>query len=1230
MAHDNDEDGLIRRYLLGQLAEDEREQLEEKMMADNELFDRVLLAEDEMVEQYVQGELPESDRAGFEAAFLSTPEGRQQVTFAKALSRQVKDVSPAPDAEELVREEPVANEPIAVRPRTKDQLTEGPVPEERRLNREVNPAAWWRRPVLVPYLAAAAAVIVMGLGIGIWRITSPSEVSKGLTTLAYAYRDQRPFEARISGFNYAPAVTTRGGDQKVDRTARNLAESILLDAVLKHPNAATHHAAGRLYLAEKKFDEAIEQFKEALKVDPNNAQLHSDYGAALLQIGKADRAAAQGKSLEELAQSLEHLSKALELDDSLLEALFNRALCRQEMTLFQQATEDWRTYLRKDPTSKWADEARLHLKSLEERGSNTSQTKEELLQDFLIAYQARDDEKAWSALSRSRARTGNVIIEKLLDAYLTLVAQKQTAQADNNLRMLSYAGDLENQKVGDGFTSDLARSYEQIAPTRGETLERARSLMKSASEKFNQSEFVDAAKCYSQAQRLFEQSGDTCESLFAESWFGNCLLRIPDTRRSLATFERLSQTFEERKYRWLYAQSLNAISDAQSSINEISKALDLANRSMQASEQIEDAGGVLRNLQQLISMNLKVGNYHESLRFSARALEFAYAFPRAPKQIWGCYQDAAFDFYWLGLLHAAFEFQKEALELAIESREPLLKSRSYERLGLIYEKVHNYDEAIKNGRLAQEEGGNIESQSSRSNIIAHSSLRLGFLYNQIGDPTKALESYDQAMRIYEKLGFNIYLYEAHKGKLQSFISVGDVSAAKEELVVALGLFEQYRSKILEEGNRNSFFDAGQGIYDIAAAFAFSTMNDRQQAFNYSEACRARSLLDLTHTDREVVDGKEGRDIAIRSVTQPLELFEIQQRMPEQAQLLQYAVLDDRILMWVVSKDGIESGEKRIASDELGSKVEKYLDLISKPAEGLVEETSTLAKELYEILIGPVEPFLDKHRQVCIVPDKVLNYLSFGSLVAPGSGKYFIEDYTFEVSPSSSIFIWCSEAACKKERRSAEIVLSVGNPYFDRDKFPTLPDLPAAAKEAQEIAACYSASIPLIEDRATRTEVKKEIPRVDVVHLACHYVVDTKSPLLSKLLLTREPARAAEDSDGVLHVSDIYSMKLLRARLVVLSACQTGIERAYRGEGALSIARPFISAGVPMVVASLWPVDSDSTAELMVNFHKHRKQEALPTVEALRKAQLEMLASSEQLHQPYWWASFVVIGGYATY
>src|SRR5262249_61015002 len=105
------------------------------------------------------------------------------------------------------------------------------------------------------------------------------------------------------------------------------------------------------------FSSAIDQFEAALKSDPDNARLHSDLGAALFEKGKSDRANDQSGAAEEtLARSLDHLNRALELDDSLIDALFNRALLDQTMNLREQAKRDWESYLRKDATSAWAEE----------------------------------------------------------------------------------------------------------------------------------------------------------------------------------------------------------------------------------------------------------------------------------------------------------------------------------------------------------------------------------------------------------------------------------------------------------------------------------------------------------------------------------------------------------------------------------------------------------------------------------------------------------------------------------------------------------------------------------------------------------------------------------------------------------------------------------------------------------------------------------------------------------
>ena len=82
---------------------------------------------------------------------------------------------------------------------------------------------------------------------------------------------------------------------------------------------------------------------------------------------------------------------------------------------------------------------------------------------------------------------------------------------------------------------------------------------------------------------------------------------------------------------------------------------------------------------------------------------------------------------------------------------------------------------------------------------------------------------------------------------------------------------------------------------------------------------------------------------------------------------------------------------------------------------------------------------------------------------------------------------------------------------------------------------------------------------------------------------------------------------------------------------ISLARPFLAAGVPLVVVSLWPVDSDATAELMISFHRHRKQDNFSSAEALRRAQLEMLSRpDERFHHVFSWGAFILIGGFANF
>jgi CHAT domain-containing protein len=141
----------------------------------------------------------------------------------------------------------------------------------------------------------------------------------------------------------------------------------------------------------------------------------------------------------------------------------------------------------------------------------------------------------------------------------------------------------------------------------------------------------------------------------------------------------------------------------------------------------------------------------------------------------------------------------------------------------------------------------------------------------------------------------------------------------------------------------------------------------------------------------------------------------------------------------------------------------------------------------------------------------------------------------------------------------------------------------------------------------------------VIHFAGHFIANRQSPANSKLLF----------AGGDLRSSELGAYKLPMAKLVVLSACETGVERYDRSEGAIGVARTFLALGAPVVVASQWKVDSEPTKDLMVSFHRNRKSLGLTSAESLRRAQLELLGRGET-KEPFYWAAFSLSGGYASY
>ena len=732
----------------------------------------------------------------------------------------------------------------------------------------------------------------------------------------------------------------------------------------------------------------------------------------------------------------------------------------------------------------------------------------------------------------------------------------------------------------------------------------------------------DYKKClglFENARELFEKAKDYPEALVAEYWMSFSHYHLSDPEQSLQILAPLFLAAENRHYVWFQVRAHYLLSAIEFNKNEHSKAVDSGLRAAQLADSIKDSVGLLNATGALIDYYRYLGSYANALIWIQRGLPLLSS-SRDSFQVIRYYTLGARAFATFNLNDAAIDYQREAFRFTFNTSSDKAKSQNYAFMGAIQGQLKNFDEALKNAQLAFD----LAQAQSDHNLMAYAALQMGDIYRDEEEFDQAVARYSDSINLYQTLKFETNLYHAHKGRFLCYLRQQNDQLAHQEIKNLFELLNKYRSQISDEDSRNTFFDVEQTVVDAAIDFEYSRMNNPELAFDYANSARARSLLDRLNTD---AGGVQDPATKFQAVSEPRSLEMIQQQLPEQTQLVQYVVLENKLLIFVISpRSNLQHTMYSIPKGELNQKLAEYLNIISRPPTHDASQELLLAKDLYSILIKPVEKLLDK-QLLCIIPDGTLNYLPFAALVSPESGRYLFEDHLLMTSPSASVFLNCSKTALQKIGQKDENVLSIGNPTFDRAAFPDFENLPDAEREAVKVGKYYKSRVVLPENLATKAAFKSYIESSDVIHLALHSKVDDEVPLRSQLLL----AKTGGISDSVFYAYEIYNLKLSQTRLVVLSSCQSGAGRYYGGEGVSSLARAFISAGVPLVVASLWPVESRATDMLMVSFHSHRTQERIPTVKALRKAQQEMVyGPAENLRRPYYWAAFTVTGGYAEF
>ena len=1158
----------VREYLLRRIADEATlDAIEELVFTDDEFCNQVALAEDGLINDYVRGKLNAADSERFEET-LKTDQDRHLRT---QLTREIR----------------------------KRAIAESPALEEKRPSFFASITALFRRPVYVSAFAVMLIAVIF-LAIYLTRIRKPDDMAELLSL----YQQSRPVETRISGFGYAPLTQLRGAPESSDPRRLLLLKTRLLDAAITNPSAETYHALGTFHLTQQEYDNAIREYGNALKFAPNDAKIHNDLGSAYFERSKTET---REKKFQDLARSNEEFKRATDLDGNLLEALFNRALALRALELPQQAREAWQLYLQKDSTSPWADEARKYLSQIENEQTLFKSDKQ-VLEDFLAASRAHDNQRAQRIHDETKGYLrGPAVALQLSRRYLLARQSHNETDAKESAAALTFIGNYEHARNADVFFTQFANFHSNVSADKATRLLQAKDSVAAAYQSALKGDYSTAIAQFEKSRDVFIQLGDEWDAAVAENWAAQFLRdigKVEEGRRRLSVVIRNAQSkkfnlLPPSAYYWLGMGDYS-----QNRFSESARNLRTALRLAEESNNIFEIGHV----EDALAMNYyKVGELEPALSYASRALFDDTPYYQSQGQWLRIKGTLAGLTLRLNLFSTSYSLAKERLGVVEKNATGGVQlNDALRQLAQAAAARNDYATALAHAnhslQVVAESGDNVRTKAEIYRL-------LGDINSQAQNHREAIGDYDRALELYSQLPeLTVSAYQIHKGKLFCFRELNDLRNFSEELTRVLSLAEVYRRTIREDSSRQAFFESEQSVFDAAAEYAIRG-RDIAGAFSFVENSKARSLLEFVTSQQPISELQ--KDFSL--VSRPLPVPEIQSRLPEQVQLVQYAVLPDKVAIWIVTQTRFDYLERKIYAVELENKIAAYEAAIV--ANETAASLQPAARELYDLLIPPD---LSSGKQLCLVPDKSLHGLAFNTLVSK-EGKYLLEDFALFYAPSASVLVVMSEYASGRIDPGAETVLAIGNPAFDSEEHPHLPDLDSAAAEAKSVASSYPRSLEFIGSEATKERFLRNFENVDVVHFAGHYVANPQSPANSKLLFAGGELRSFELSDLRLH----------RPRLIVLSACETGSEVYNKSEGAIGIARTFLALGAPLVVASQWQVDSESTKDLMIEFHRNRTQRRMSSVESLRQAQLAMKNSGAKA-APFYWAAFSLFGAHGSY
>jgi CHAT domain-containing protein/cytochrome c-type biogenesis protein CcmH/NrfG len=1081
--------------------------------------------------------------------------------------------------------------------RLSSRISGVPLSESHQTSKTTRPRITWlslTRPGVARFAMAGGSLLAI-IAVASWVIVHRTQPATADRLLARAYTEQRTLELRIAGAEYAPLRISRGPQASFSSRSEALlkAEALISTELRSHPSDATWlQAKAEADLLEGKYDAAVDSLRRAVQLDPHSPAILTDLGTAYFQ-----RAQQEDKK-DDLGAAYEYLSQALKFRPDDPVALFNRAIVSEHQFLYHQAIEDWDHYLRVEPASQWAGEARNHLNSVQEILKRHGNMAPLLSPAAVVAAAATPSGGSESASGASK-------IDQRIEEYLQEAVRSWLPQAFPETRAsanpdvsqaLFFLAELTRQRHSDAWLADLLQGSSAARFPRAVTaLARAVTANRGG-------DYEVARQQGELAEQLFQGSNNQAGALRAEFEQAYSEQMTRRTQECRQDSNRAFAQSEVRRYSWLQVQ-LGLEKAVCSLLGKDDWGADerFSRRAMGRAKEAHFDGLYVRALYFVADDQVRNGDLSEGLKSAVVGLERYWSTP-IPSFL-------AYNLYDLIASLPEFAATRQHLVMA----------------------------ACREATAVVESGENLPVRAWAHSFAAQAAV-------SADEPEIAEQQYAEAARLFALapkteairsyiLWHEIHMagVEAHLGRLESgiarltriqdqvrqrsdtsleetfYATLGDLELhshhavqAEEVLRPALESVEQRLSSLNSEKDRIAWSREAAPVY-LGLAEAELVQGHAEASLGYFE-------LYLGATNRS--GGRNQNGIRVHNTRPDPAWLTSPSPLLSGRTVLAYAALPDGLAIWTYDNRGLNAQWIPQSNQELQVVAARFYELASDPRSELTALRRD-SQSLYRSLIAPVEQRLDPGRTIVIEADGWLAQVPFEALL-DSSGHYLIERAPIVRSLGQSMDASLHADVLISKNLNALIVGSAASSQTEG-----LVPLPDVLAEAEAVARDFRSPNILRGSDITLAAVENDLHAAAVFHFTGHSL---SRPNGGGLMLTATNAQKKEPI--LLGADKLRQLDLRNLQLAVLSTCNTEYGRD-GAEDFNSIAEALQRAGVPHVVASRWAVDSVETQRFVEDFYTSALS-GKPVSEAVREASRRMMDDSRTSH-PYYWSAFSAYG-----